>query len=338
MEFVLVSSSALARSMAHGDIADMKRQYGIALLVIGIAFGLCGCGNEAGDGRFKFALISDLHVRLPGNPDDQDHDNQGNIDNLEATVGTINSRFGDSEFVMVTGDLVGCLFSENPGDYLIGQPNPAEKCKDIMDGLDMPWYAALGNHDYHSGYDVADGAMTPANNFRNVEAIWTKVTGFQPYYSFVFKGVRFVILDSSIGPFSSTKCTFSSQETLCIGSFGEEQMSWFEAELQNPEPCLVFFHHPLITDDSDVMWSFAGDGFKVAEEDRFYEVVAANSSVIKGIFVGHGHVWANDTICGTIPVYETGSIGDYLGEADNICIVTVDANDGVFDVKQRAAR
>ncbi|MEI6809259.1 MAG: metallophosphoesterase [bacterium] len=308
----------------------------LMLLVLVVAAAICGCGEDKGSNEFSFIVLSDIHVRVPGNPDNRDYDNAGIVSNLTRTVATINTSFSGSEFVMVTGDLVGCLFSENPADYLTGQPNPAETVKDIMSGLGVPWHPALGNHDYHSGYDLGKSEMIPARSQANIEAVWRKVLGIEPYYSFLHKGVRFVVLNSSKGPASAVVCPFSQLEAMCLGSFDTVQMSWLEQELQKPEPCLLFFHHPVITDNSDIAWSFLGRDFQVDENDRFYDIASAYTDKIKAIFVGHGHMWATDTLFGAIPVYETASTGDYLGQADNMSRVTVDVENGVFRVEQRA--
>lgn len=313
----------------------MRRR--LILYVLVVAATICGCGEDKGVGKFSFIVLSDIHVRVPGNPDDRGYDNAGNVSNLTTAVATINSRFSESEFVMVTGDLVGCLFSENPADYLTGQLNPAETVKDIMSGLGVPWHPALGNHDYHSGYDLGAGEMIPARSQSSIEAVWRKVLGIEPYYSFVHKGARFVVLNSSRGPAASDVCPFSQVEAMCRGSFDAAQMAWFEQELQKPEPCLLFFHHPVVTDkSSDVVWSFFAEDFQVDDNDRFYDIAGAYTGKIKAIFVGHGHMWATDTLYGEIPVYKTAATGDYLGQACNMSKVTIDVENGVFSVEQRA--
>ncbi len=60
-------------------------------------------------------------------------------------------------------------------------------------------------------------------------------------------------------------------------------------------------------------------------------MIEAQKDNIKAMFVGHGHIWAADTLNG-IPVYETGPIGDSGSDGDNMHIVTV-ADDGSCSVQ-----
>jgi len=53
---------------------------------------------------------------------------------------------------------------------------------------------------------------------------------------------------------------------------------------------------------------------------------------IKAIFVGHGHLWASDTLNDTTRVYETNAIGDGMGNPRNINIVYVSPADNTFTV------
>ena len=45
-------------------------------------------------------------------------------------------------------------------------------------------------------------------------------------------------------------------------------------------------------------------------EPEFYEIISNNRDNIKGILVGHGHFWIEDTIFDKIPVVMTAAIGE----------------------------
>ena len=272
---------------------------------------------------FTFVVLSDIHVRLPGNPDDRAYDAAQNLANLDAAVATIGRDYPDADLVMVTGDLVGCLFSENPADYGGGAATPADVFKQMMDRLPVSYYPILGNHDYEVGFDASSGEGLTSPNAAAVEAVWRKVLGIAPYYAFVHKGIRFVCLNSNRGPSRLTPCVFQARECGCIGSFDDAQLDWLETQLAGAEPCLLFVHHPLVTDhDSDRTWSAAGRSFQV-QSDRFYSLVDTHRTRVAGIFVGHGHLWESDTLHGLIPVFETGPVGDIYGSGANIRIVRV---------------
>ena len=224
---------------------------------------------------FSFLVLSDTHVRLPGNPDNQDYDNDMNLENLRFSVKRINSELSFASFAVVTGDLVGCLFSENPNDYCIGEDNPPERFKAVMDELTIPYYALLGNHDYQKGYntDFHEGIMT--ENPEKIEEVWKKVLGINPYYSFLFKGYKFIFLNSNRGSARDAVCLNCRKESFCTGSFDDKQMDWLENELRMGTPSLLFFHHPPITDNNfQTMWSGAGELYQIRKGDRFYDIAS----------------------------------------------------------------
>ncbi len=303
------------------------RWSGILLLLV-----LTSCSISAPNRSFSFLIISDTHVRLPGNSDDDDYNNQLNIDNLESAVTRIDLQYPHADFVLVTGDLVGCLFSDNADDYLEGQENPAEEFKSIMDGLNIPYHVALGNHDYQKGYNTFDHEGIMTDNILKIEAVWKKVLGIDPYYSFVHEGVRFIVLNSNRGTARSEVCLFCKNEAFCTGSFDDLQIEWLEKEMKKTEPVLLFFHHPLFTDNKDYAWAGFLPSFLVEEGDAFYLIAQTYKDKIKGIFVGHGHSWVSDTLYQTIPVYETGPIGDKAGSGENIHVITVDPADNLYQV------
>ncbi len=281
---------------------------------------------------FFFIVLSDTHVRLPGNPDDQSYDNAGNIANLQAAIDGINTNYSDADFVMVTGDLVGCLFSEDPDDYLIGEDNPAERYKAMMDELEMPYYGALGNHDYQKGFDVDEGEGISTSDISAIESVWEKVLDIDPYSSFLHNGMRFIILNSNRGDSRNIVCPYSTAEAFCTGSFDDDQMDWFEDKLATETPSFLFFHHPIHSDDPNIIWTPGGENMLVSTSDRFYTIADNYTDIIKGIFVGHGHTWKEDTLEGVIPIHETGAIGDIFGDGENMNVVSVNPTSGAIEV------
>ena len=281
--------------------------------------------NEA----FRFVVISDPHVRIPGYPDACVYDNQGNQDNLRRTVERIGRDFADVSCVVVTGDLVGCLFTEDPSDE--AGIAPALALEQILSELPVPYRLLLGNHDYQCGFDVAacEGITSRAPD--RMETIWRKVFGIEPFSSEVRHGVRFVYLNSNRGAASGVVCDGHEHEAMCTGSFDDAQLAWLERELLKAEPCLLFVHHPPVTDDPTVAWA-SDDAFQVCVKDRFYEVVEASKHRVLAIFAGHGHVWARDTLFETIAVLETAATGDGRGAAEQFHVVTVSAKLGIVSV------
>lgn len=304
----------------------MKLKITLLVLLISIA-GLTGCllDEETSDEQapFQIVVVTDVHVRLPGNPDDGEYDNQKNLDTIQQAVDIINDNYSSADFVAVTGDLVGCLFSEDPDDYLTGDENPAETFKLLFDNLLPPYHVALGNHDYYTGFDPVIGEHLPAEDIDAVESIWKKVLNTDPYYSFVHKGIQMIFLNSGRGPEQVTPCYGLDVETGCKGSFDQEQMAWLERCLQRPEPALLFSHHPP-GHDAQLQELFLFDIMGIDINDRFYQIVEQYRSKILAIFSGHWHLWQEYLLFDTIPVYQTGSLGDYFGSKRNISIVDID--------------
>ena len=278
---------------------------------------------------FEIIVISDTHVRIPGNLDDGDYDNQKNLTNLNLAVDLINENYSDADFVAVTGDLVGCLFSENSMDYLVGDTeSPPEKFKQIFDHLNLPYYVTLGNHDYHIGYDPTTAEHIPSLNPEAVEAVWKKVLGIKPYYSFIHKGVQMIFLNSNRGQSMFIPCNGHDTETRCMGSFDPEQMDWLETCLNRPEPAIIFCHHPPVyeteTTDSFSLTSILSQFMSIDIEEKFYDIAWSHQDKILAIFVGHWHIGQEYTLFDSIKVYLTGSIGDAFGSKKNISIVKID--------------
>jgi hypothetical protein len=97
--------------MAHIDMNHTTRCLVIFILIM-FTMVSTGCrDNEtpssADRSAFEFIVVSDIHVRLPGNPDDGYYDNQTNLANAMLAVDLINEQYGDADFVAVSGDLVG---------------------------------------------------------------------------------------------------------------------------------------------------------------------------------------------------------------------------------------
>jgi 3',5'-cyclic AMP phosphodiesterase CpdA len=287
---------------------------------------------------FEIVILSDIHLRIPGFPDDGFFDNQRNLANLMLTVDLINETHTDADFVAVTGDLVGCLFSEDPDDYLSGSDNPPERCKYLLDHLVLPYHTTLGNHDYHVGFDPAAQAHIPARDPASVEAVWKKVLGMDPYYAFVHKGIQMIFLNSNRGLSMSVPCTDSGMETLCMGSFDVQQMDWLEERLESPEPAILFCHHPPVnheqTLDDIIVELMFSSGMSIDINDRFYDIAAAYRDKILAVFSGHWHMWREYTLFDTIPVYQTGPVGDYWSAGENMAIATIDPVRKTVDVRR----
>lgn len=286
---------------------------------------LAGCwpdDNSDENRPFKIVVVSDIHVRIPGNMDDDFYNNQENLDNARHTIELINEYYSDADFVTVTGDLVGCLFSEDPDDYLTGSENPAEKFKQLFDDLIPPYHVAFGNHDYYVGFDPDIDEHITTSNIDAVGSVWRKVLGTEPYYSIEHKGVQMIFLNSNRGSKRFEICQGYEIEAMCKGSFDPEQMAWLESCLKQSEPAIIFCHHPP-GKDSNTITSTLLNAYSIDSDDRFYEITEHYKDKILAMFSGHWHLGEEYMLFDSIPVFVTGAVGDPLGSSENIYVAEI---------------
>jgi 3',5'-cyclic AMP phosphodiesterase CpdA len=320
---------------------QQKKIFILLFLILCIA----GCrDNDVPDPKdrspFEIIVVSDIHVRVPGNPDDGHYDSQINLANAMLVVDKINEAHMDADFVAVTGDLVGCLFSENPEDYLTHENNPAAQFKNLFDHLILPYYVTLGNHDYHTGYDPVISEHIPATDPEAVETIWKSVLGSAPYHSFIHKGIQMIFLNSNRGMTRLLPCNGLETETLCMGSFDPDQLNWLNECLSRPEPAVIFCHHPPVEleppSDQPFWISILSEIMVIDPADPFYEIIERHKDRVLAIFSGHWHLWREYTLFNTIPVYLTGPVGDLLGSGENMTSVRIDPVLETLDVTRHS--
>ncbi len=134
--------------------------------------------------------------------------------------------------------LIGDYFHNYPStdyDFYFKNTTRLDNAKAITDGFKMPVHLGFGNHDY-------DVHRVPREmSHRLFEAKFNA----DPYSALDYKGCKFIHLNNFLG---STQDRTSPSFNPNIGSLGEEQLHWFEAQLQQGRPTFVFIHYPLIQD------------------------------------------------------------------------------------------
>jgi hypothetical protein len=131
----------------------------------------------------------------------------------------------------------------------------------------MPVYLGFGNHHY-------DVRRIPREmSHRLFEAKFNT----KPYSVLDYKGYKFIHLNNFLG---STQDHTTSNFNPGIGSLGEEQLQWFEAQLQQHKPAFVFIHYPLIQDQPT---EFADYGL--------HPLLRKYQDTIQLIVSGHMHKW-----------------------------------------------
>jgi 3',5'-cyclic AMP phosphodiesterase CpdA len=259
------------------------------LVLTSIIFILFSCGTEQGypKGDFYAVIISDTHIS-------RDESKTERLSKLSEMINT--GVLPNVEFVINTGDVVSRVY----GDYRHGDPdstdNRLRRAVDAFSQIYVPWFFAMGNHDYKIGPDRDSDTYFPQEEIEMMEVIWEGETGFKPYYSFDHKGWRFIILNSMRGRYLHRH-------------FDNIQMDWFKNQLLDKKPTVLFFHHPMETDNFN-FWAHPKDLINEENEPLFYKILTEYKTNIKGIFVGHGHRWVKDNLFDVIKVFETNSFGD----------------------------
>ena len=259
----------------------------ILSIILNFIFGSCNDGQRYPTGDFYAVIVSDTHVSLDKSKIDR-------LNKLSKMI--ISEELSDVHFIVNTGDVVSRVYGEYRNDNPDTSDNRLRRAVEAFKKMQIPWYFVMGNHDYKIGPDRDSDTFFPRQEIEMMEDIWIKETGFNPYYSFDHGKWRFIILNSMRGRYLHRQ-------------FDDQQMEWLRNQLKDNNPVILFFHHPMQTDNF-TLWAHPKDVITEETESEFYQILKEHKNHIKGIFVGHGHRWVQDVLFDKIKVYETNSFGD----------------------------
>ncbi len=185
--------------------------------------------------KFYFALVADSHIidnfYVKGSENGVE-DNESILVTTPRLISArdlINSLNPAIEQVFLIGD----YFHNYPStdyDFYFKNTTRLDNAKAITDGFKMPVHLGFGNHDY-------DVKHVPREmSHRLFEAKFKA----KPYSVLDYKGYKFVHLNNFLG---STQDRTAADFNPGVGSLGEEQLHWFEAQLQQHQAYLRL--HPL---------------------------------------------------------------------------------------------
>jgi hypothetical protein len=223
-------------------------------------------------GRFYIALIADTHIiddfYVKGSENGVE-DNASILvttPRLTAARDFINSLSPAIEQVFVLGD----FFHNYPStdyDFYFKNTTRLDNAKAIIDGFRMPVHIGFGNHDY-------DVHRVPREMSHR---LFKAKFNTSPYRSLDYKGCRFVHLNNFLG---STQDNKSPEFNPGVGSLGEEQLHWFEAQLAERQPTFVFVHYPLLS-IRDMEFGDYG----------LHPLLRKYQDTIRLVVTGHVHKW-----------------------------------------------
>jgi len=271
----------------------MNRIFQIILLISLVLTSSYSCrenGAKYPHGDFYVMVISDVHISR-----DEDKDTRLNI-----LIEQLNSDFyPKTECLVLTGDVVSKVYSDKKDVVHLESSNNLAKLMGMLNELTIPFYLLMGNHDYKIDGNKDSDAPFSKSEIDTMEIIWKHYTGLEPYYSITINDWKLIMLNSMRGRYLER-------------SFDDQQLKWLEKEISSNQSSILFFHHPIETDHFNI-WGKPKDLITKEKEPQFFSICEKYKDKIKGIFVGHGHRWIEDTLNEIIPVYETESFGENDG-------------------------
>ncbi len=223
-------------------------------------------------GTFYVALIADPHIiddfYVKGSENGVE-DNESILlttPRLVAARDLINSLSPRIEQVFLIGD----YFHNYPStdyDFYFKNKTRLDNAKQITDAFKAPVHLGFGNHDY-------DVRRVPREmSHRLFEAKFKA----KPYSVLDYKETKFIHLNNFLG---STQDNTAKDFNPALGSFGEEQLHWFEAQLEEKKPTYVFVHYPLLMTQAT---EFGDYGLQ--------PLLSKHKDTVQLVVSGHVHKW-----------------------------------------------
>ena len=131
----------------------------------------------------------------------------------------------------------------------------------------MPVHIGFGNHDY----DVRNIPREMSHR------LFAAKFSTAPYTSLDYKNSKFIHLNNFLG---SSQDRASADFNPSLGSLGETQLHWFEAQLEQRKPTFVFIHYPLLQNAATEFGDFGLHPLLRKYQDNIRLVVS-----------GHLHKW-----------------------------------------------
>ncbi|WP_263359845.1 metallophosphoesterase family protein [Acidicapsa ligni] len=220
---------------------------------------------------FYFAVVADTHIIDPfyKGPENSPEDTESvflTSKRLTSARELINSLQPKIEKVFLVGD----YFHDYPSkdyDFYFQNKTRLDYAKELTDGFTMPVHVGFGNHDY----SVPDVSREMSHR------LFAAKFQLKPYYAIDHKGWKFIHLNNALG---SSWTPTSNDYNLDVGSYGEEQLNWFESQLREHKPTFVFTHFPL--------WQCTPTEVK---DYGLHPLLRQYQETIQLVVTGHWHKW-----------------------------------------------
>lgn len=222
-------------------------------------------------GKFYFAVIADSHIidDLYKGPEGSPEDTESifkTTERLSQTRDYLNALHPKLDLTFLVGD----YFHNYPStdiDFYFQNKTRIDRARELTDSFAMPVHVGFGNHDY----------AVPSVSREASHELFRRKLNLKPYYSVTHKNFKFIHLNNFLG---ATWDVTSSLYNKKMGSLGEEQLNWLEAELRQRIPSFIFIHFPLPivvpTEKADY---------------GLHPLLRKHAQTIQMVISGHRHKW-----------------------------------------------
>ncbi|MFZ4437117.1 MAG: metallophosphoesterase family protein [Syntrophales bacterium] len=231
--------------------------------------------------KIRFAVISDPHISIPQQKGVADGFKLGLKTQMltENTVAEIN-KIPDVKFVLLSGDLTQDA-----------EPWNIDALRKILDGLKVPYFVTLGNHDLsrvpHEKKDqpITLSKYTVAGSF--IGKSGGMVPGMTYYAQEVAKDLVLVNLDSSRAQVFVPEAGLNDFG----GAIDQGQMRWLEATLKKNQKktVVVLIHHNLVPWNEGDKTNHNSWGWFIMDNADELKALLKKYGV-KAVFSGHHHI------------------------------------------------
>ncbi|WP_417910844.1 metallophosphoesterase family protein [Candidatus Electronema sp. PJ] len=263
---------------------------------------LLGSTSASAFDKVKFAFISDLHISLPEQKGIKDGYKLGlkTVLLTENTVAELN-KIPDLDFVLVGGDLTNDA-----------EPWNMDACRRILDGLQVPYFVVLGNHDVslvpHEEKEQPVGLSKYAATGMFIGRSGGMEPGMSYYAHEVAKGLVLIGLDS----IKQQVFLPEIKTNEFGGSIDPGQMRWLESVLQQHQgkTIMVLIHHGLASWSEGEKNNYHGWGrFRL---DNAAELGALLKKYgVRLVFSGHRHISTRQQLADGIYHFVSPALATY---------------------------
>jgi hypothetical protein len=228
---------------------------------------------QSSDHVFHIGVIADSHIiddfyRGPEGNEEDTWSIFQTTKRLTATRTFLNGLTPRLDRVFLVGD----YFHDYPSadlDFYFTNTTRIDHAKALTDGFAMPVHVGFGNHDYAVQKMSREGT----------HELFRRKLGLQPYYAIDHRGFKFLHLNNFLG---ATWDVGHAQYNRGVGSLGETQLAWLDAQLAERRPTFVFVHFPL-----------AAIAEREVADLGLTAVLRRHAETVQLVISGHWHRWVD---------------------------------------------